>query len=140
MTAANNAGLVVSVREGEVLIDGTMHLQKVRHGQRAEFTGNGRRPVLTNTTGVGVDWEWTETISPNISVDGMSAYDFLQWVSRETGYGVHFASDAVEKLARETLLKGSVNASPREELRLRMMTMDLDARFDPEGPYLRISD
>lgn len=139
MTAKTRTGLVVSVREGEVLIDGAAHSQKVRHGQRAELAGGGR-PVITNTTGVGAEWEWVETISPAISVDGMSAYDFLQWVSQETGYVVRFANEDVRRLAQNTTLKGAVNAPPREELRLRMMTMDLTARFDPEGPYITISD
>ncbi|MGI9220276.1 MAG: FecR family protein [Woeseiaceae bacterium] len=138
MAEAGANGLVVSVREGEVTVTGA-HDQTVHSGQRATLSGSSR-PVITNTNGVGADWAWIETVSPGISVDGMSAYDFLQWVGRETGHAIHFASEAAEQIARTTHLKGAVNADPRNELRLRMMTMDLDAEFDPEGAVILLSD
>lgn len=139
MTETIDSGIVVSVREGEVLVAGTAHDQTVRRGQRAELTGSSR-PVLTNTSGVGDDWAWAESVSPSISVDGMSAFDFLQWVGRETGYSIHFTSEAVNELVRSTELKGSVDADPRTELRLRMLTMDLNAQFDTEGVVISVSD
>ncbi len=70
----------------------------------------------------------------------MSVFDFLHWVGRETGHDVKFDSGSAEALARSTLLKGSVNAEPRTELRLRMMTVDLDVRFDEEGPAIIVTD
>lgn len=139
LTESTASSLIVSVREGEVSIDGAFHDQAVYRGQRAQLTGSAR-PVLTNTTGVGADWQWVEAVSPAISVDGMSVYDFLQWVGRETGHVVRFGSASAELLARTTLLKGSVNAGPRAELRLRMMTVDLDARFDGEGRAIFVTD
>jgi hypothetical protein len=112
MTESNDSGIVVSVREGEVLVAGTAHDQTVHRGP----------------------------VSPSISVDGMTAFDFLQWVGRETGYSIHFSSEAVDELVRSTELKGSVDADPRTELRLRMMTMDLEAQFNSEGAVISVSD
>ena len=70
----------------------------------------------------------------------MSVLEFLNWVGRETGHVIRFESDSAEALARSTLLKGAVNAEPRAELRLRMMTVDLEARFDEEGRAIIVTD
>jgi len=139
MTESNAASLIVSVREGEVSIEGTYHDQAAYEGQRVQMIGSAQ-PSVTNTSGAGSEWQWIETVSPNISVDGLSAYDFLQWVGRETGHAVEFESVSAEILARNTQLRGTVVASPRAELRLRMMTVDLDAQFDPEGPAIIVTD
>lgn len=139
MAEVSDSGLAVSVREGEVIVSGAASDEPVHRGQRAELNG-ARRPVITNTSGVGDDWKWVETVSPNISVDDMSAYDFLQWVGRETGYTVHFTSESANATARATELMGVVNADPRDELRLRMMTMDLDAQFDRDTSFIHVSE
>jgi ferric-dicitrate binding protein FerR (iron transport regulator) len=139
ITESDAASLIVSVREGKVRIDGTYHDQAVYEGQRVQLTGSAQ-PSLTNTNGVGDEWRWVESVSPKISVDGMSVYDFLQWVGRETGHIVRFESESAEALARENEFRGIANAEPRTELRLRMMTIDLDARFDPEGPAIIVTN
>jgi ferric-dicitrate binding protein FerR (iron transport regulator) len=139
MTESNAASLIVSVREGEVSIEGTYHDQAAYEGQRVQMIGSAQ-PSVTNTTGAGSDWQWIETVSPNISVDGLSVYDFLHWVGRETGHAVKFESVSAEILAKNTQLRGTVVASPRAELRLRMMTVDLDAQFDTVGPAIIVTD
>lgn len=139
MAESNATSLIVSVREGEVRIDGTYHDLTIADGQRAQLTGSAR-PSVVNTSGIGDEWQWVEAVSPNISVDGMTAFDFLQWVGRETGHAIRFGSGHAEDLARTAQLKGNVNAEPRTELRLRMMTVGLTARFDPDGPVIIVTD
>lgn len=139
MATVNDSTLVVSVREGEVLVEGNVYDQKINRGQRAELTGSNR-PVITNTSGIGDNWAWAEAVSPRISVDGMTAFDFLQWVGRETGHSIYFTSESVDQVVRNTELKGTVNADPRTELRLRMLTMDLDAQFNAEEKVITVSD
>ena len=70
----------------------------------------------------------------------MTVYEFLQWVGRETGHTIRFESQAAETLAKHEQLRGAVNADPRTELRLRMMTVDLEARFDPEATAIVVTD
>ena len=101
--------------------------------------GNGR-PTVTNITGTGADWEWIEAVSPAFDVDGRPVYEFLGWVGRETGYSLEFASADAERLARASLLRGSVERDPRSELRLRMLTTDLRAEFDTGRSVLVISE
>jgi hypothetical protein len=139
LTESTAASLTVSVREGEVRVAGAFHEPTVYVGQRMQLSGSSQ-PSITNTSGAGSEWQWIEAVSPNISVDGMSVFDFLHWVGRETGHAVQFESASAETLARDTQLRGAVNAEPRAELRLRMMTVDLDARFDAEGPAIIVTD
>ena len=70
----------------------------------------------------------------------MTIYEFLQWVGRETGHTIQFESQSAEALARNEQLRGAVNADPRTELRLRMMTVDLEARFDDEVTAIVVTD
>ena len=139
MTESSAANLIVSVREGEVSVDGVYHEATAYEGYRVQLSGSAQ-PAVTNTSGIGSEWEWIETVSPAINVDGMSVFDFLQWVGRETGHSIQFESAEARSLATNERLKGVVDAAPREALRLRMMTVDLDARFDPEGPAIIVSN
>lgn len=139
LAAATDTSLVVSVREGKVRVEGNVYDQAVNRGQRAELDGS-HRPVITNTSGVGEDWAWAEAVSPRISADGMLAFDFLQRVSRETGYNVYFANDAVEHIVRTKELRGQMDADLRTELRLRMQTLGLDAQFVPGNNTITVSD
>ena len=139
LTEATPASLTVSVREGEVMVDGNYHDWPVYEGQRVQMIGSNQ-PMVTNTSGSGTDWQWIEAVSPSISIDGMTVFDFVYWVGRETGHAVEFGSDEVETVARNARLKGTVNAPPRAELRLRMMTVDLHARFDPEDRKIIVTN
>lgn len=139
MAESSPASLIVSVREGEVAVSGTFHDETAQSGQVIELTG--RAPVsITNTTGAGGEWQWIEAVAPHVDMSGRSTYDFLQWVGRETGHEVRFATASAEQLARDTEFVGDIESDPRSELRLRMMTTDLEARFDPQGPAIVVSD
>lgn len=139
MTNADDDGLTVSVREGQVDIDGRFHEQTAHEGQRVALIGNGR-PTVTNISGTGTEWVWVEAVSPGLDIDGRPVYEFLRWVGRETGYSLEFASADAERLAKESLLRGSVERDPRSELRMRMMTTDLRAEFDTGRSVLVISE
>ena len=116
--------LSVSVREGTVVIDGRLFDGSASRGQQLSVSGDGR-PVITNISPFSTAWQWVEATAPRIDVDGMSTWEFLQWVGRETGLEVRFASAEAEKIARRGKLKGRVNADPRTELRIRMLGEDL---------------
>lgn len=139
MTESSAANLIVSVREGEVNIDGTYHEATAYEGFRVQLSGSAQ-PAVTNISGIGSEWEWIEAVSPKINVDGMSVFEFLKWVGRETGHAVQFESESAEATARRDTFSGVVDQDPRTALRMRMMTVDLDARFDPEGPAIIVSN
>ena len=124
MAEVDGAVLRVSVREGQVAVDGRLYDGSASHGQRLEIAGSGR-PIVTNINSYNVAWQWVEATAPNIDVDGMSTWDFLHWVGRETGHRIEFTSADAERVARSGTLRGSVNADPMTELRIRMLGEDL---------------
>lgn len=129
MASVDTEELVVSVREGRVHVDGRYHERTAVAGKQVRLRGTAR-PVVVDLPAHGELWSWTEALSPGIDLDNRPAYEFLEWVGRETGHRVVFDSPDAERLATNTLLVGSVEADPRTELRLRMMTTDLDYAFD----------
>lgn len=138
MAESTPASLVVSVREGEVRIDGMFHEEAVRAGQVLNLTGSSRGSV-TNSSGTGSDWEWIEVVAPAVEMEGRSIDEFLVWVGRETGHAIDYASDAARRHAEAHQFRGDIERDPRSELQLYMLASDLDARFVPEGPSILVS-
>lgn len=124
MAEVDGETLRVSVREGKVRVLGRMFDEAAGRGQQLEIASGGR-PVKTNISPHSAAWQWAEAIAPRINVDGMSTWDFLQWVGRETGNRIVFETAEAERIAKRGRLKGSVNADPRTELRIRMLGEDL---------------
>lgn len=127
--------LTISVREGRVSIDGHFHDVVAEAGQQLRVSGS-RRPVVVNITGFGPEWEWVEATAPIAAMQGKKLYEFLVWVSRETGLEFRFESDDVERVVRENSVAGDLNESPRVALRQSLMTADLV--YDIDNGIIRI--
>jgi hypothetical protein len=54
--------------------------------------------------------------------------DFLDWVSRESGRSLEYGSVAAETLARDTVMRGTVDLQPMRALELMLQTSDLVAK------------
>jgi hypothetical protein len=97
----------VRVREGkvrlhsasvEVIADvGTELLAMPRGG------GVSQRPVAT----YGPDWLWVAALAPDYDIEGKPLLGFLQWVSRELGRRLEFATPEVREIAASTIMHGS---------------------------------
>jgi hypothetical protein len=125
MTAQDGQMLTVSVREGEVHVDGDYYDGSASAGRRLTLEGRNR-PVLTSVPVAGGAWSWVESIAPPARVENPSVYQFLSWVARETGLRLRFVTPEAERIARRDKLIGRVDAAPRDALRLWMSTVDLD--------------
>jgi len=136
MTYADEEKLSVSVREGEVTIDGVYYTETAVKGQQLTVSGSGR-PSIVNIEGYGEAWEWIEAMSPARQLDGQTVHEFLRWVSRETGLQLQFEGDVAEQLANSEMLKGTVDTEPTNALRIWMMGVDLDWRV--EGGVIYVS-
>jgi hypothetical protein len=129
MTERTGRNLTVSVREGEVRVDGDYHDARANAGQ--ELTLEGRnRPMLMSISIYGEAWAWVEATAPAARVENPTIYRFLTWVARESGLGLRFATPAVEQAARNDHLIGRIDATPTEALRLWMSTVDLHWRIE----------
>jgi len=140
MTGVNSSALTVSVREGEVEVDGAYVDKDVAlAGQQLTVTG-GARPSVLDIDGYGAAWDWVEATAPSVSMDGRSTFEFLQRIGRETGLAVEFNSAAAEALARDGVLNGTFDMEPRAELEFRMSGEDLSYRIDGGIIYVSAID
>lgn len=124
IAAVHGAAVAVSVREGRVSIRVAGEESVASPGQRLSVTGDGEATLSAIPTH-GPLWSWAELATPGYVLDGRSAFDFIQWVGRETGRAVAFDGDGAERLARATELRGSIDLEPLRALELMLQTSDL---------------
>jgi len=106
--------LQVSVREGAA------HLI---HGGRPYQVGAGTR-LLVKAEGTAEtrplaagdpDWDWVLAIAPPFDLEGRTLGEYLDWVSRETGWRVQFADRSMEQAAVREILHGSIQGLRPDE-------------------------
>ena len=123
--------LDVGVRAGRVIV--------TRDGE-SDAAGVGERLVATQDTGAiqrgaiatfGTEWDWAERLAPPFDIDGRTVIDFLAWFAAQTGRRVVFGSPAAESVARETILRGSIELEPLQKLSAVLALTDLT--FSLEG-------
>jgi len=110
--------LSIKVREGAVaLLRGSEELE-VRTGAALELRADGTH-VTSTLAPHAPEWRWVESVAPPFEVDGRPVVAFLDWVSRETGRQIRFASPEVERFSATTTLHGTIEAlRPSEALDL----------------------
>lgn len=135
MTAIDGTELSVSVRAGEVAIDGAFHDTTVTPGQLVTMRGS-QRPRVANIAVYGNAWNWAAEMAPSKDFDGKTVLQFLDWVSHETGLDFEFETPRAEKLASGTL-SGKLDLPPMRALTLRMKSADLDWRIEDGVIYIR---
>ena len=126
--------LVISVREGEVLIDGDYFDHSAVSGEQVTLSGRQRPSVLSIAANSG-DWEWIEETTPVVDVDGRNLHEFLSWVSRELGLQLTFVGDA-ESVARGAVLRGTIDTRPADALRMRLASAALAWRIEEGVIYV----
>jgi ferric-dicitrate binding protein FerR (iron transport regulator) len=126
MATVSASGTAVSVREGRVLLQAQGVEAVASRGEQLAVDAAGKRSMETIST-YGSLWDWTEELSPVYSSDGSSMADFLDWVARESGREIEFATAAAEELAEQTLLRGNVDLEPMRALELLLKTSDLES-------------
>jgi len=102
-----STALRVRVREGSVLTQ--------QHG-RTYLTPAGQELLLRhdgtserrNVAAHGPEWEWVLEASPGFDIEGRSLQEFLDWVSRETGWQIRYADNGLVESAAKIVLHGSI--------------------------------
>ena len=126
MTSLTDGSVIVSVRQGSVAVTGDNEQSIAKGGQQLRVSSTGK-VSLTPIAIYGENWQWIEEISPGFTLDGRSMSDFLDWVSRESGRSLEYVSVAAETLARDTVMRGTVDLRPMRALELMLQTSDLVA-------------
>jgi len=136
MAGIKGKTVTLSVREGEVYLDAANAEILVHKGEQVSIGPAGKpevRPVQT----FGRMWEWTSLVTPELNLDGLSAFEFIRWAGRESGREVEFLDVATKKMSMETLLRGKVNLSPDDALDLILLTSDIEAISTDEKILVR---
>lgn len=116
----------VRVREGKVTLDGRAAAVEVSAGHELQLGEDGsttRRDLIPS----GADWLWIAPITPLLELEGRTLQEFLDWIARERGLRVQFASAEDAAAARRTILSGSIDG------------MTLDEALDSVLPTCRMS-
>lgn len=114
--------MAVAVREGSVAIDHRGSDTLANAGEAITVSADGRveRASLAPHDAA---WRWAEATAPAFAIDGRTLDEFLEWAARETGRRLVYASAAVAREARQTVLQGSVDGlAPDQAIDAVLMT------------------
>jgi hypothetical protein len=127
VTQQRNDQLMVLVRQGEVSVKGTTFAATALAGERLLVAGDSA-PNVVPVASYGDEWRWIEKTTPAWDTEGKTIFEFLSWVSRESGMSLRFDSSSAEDLARKESLVGygQVDLEPSIALQVVLMTTDLD--------------
>lgn len=127
----------VRLREGAVSVVHDGALDEVMAGTEFELFADGR----SNSAPIAPDspeWDWIAGVRPPFELEGRSAREFLDWITRERGLRLAFDEASTATIARETLLKGATRKlSADESLDAVLATCGMDYRV--EGGALVVS-
>jgi ferric-dicitrate binding protein FerR (iron transport regulator) len=126
----------VRVREGEVLLEHDDGLRRGIAGQQISIDASGEISIAS----IAPDdpaWVWVQALATAPDIDRQPLTLLLAWVSRETGASIRYATPAVERRARTTILHGSIrHLTPVEALTVMLATTDLRHEVLPDGTIM----
>ena len=132
MAGVEPESLTVSVREGEVAIDGEFYSYQAAPGEQVKLTGR-QRPHVLSISRYGDYWDWVALTSPPVNVDGRSLHEFLTWACREMGLELQYQGQAERVARQDAILRGTIDTAPADALRLRLASAALAWRIDDNG-------
>lgn len=122
-TAVREGAIIVAVEEGEYRANAHRdYAQKisVSRDSEVEVTKTGKR---------GDEWDWSMRLAESFTIEGRSAYDFLNWAARETGLNLVFDNDQVRQNAQTTILHGDISSfTPDQAIDIVLATTRLSAK------------
>lgn len=102
------------VREGLVDLKRGAQTYRAEAGQQLLADRNGE--VIAGAMPVhGEAWAWIQEIAPSFELEGHSLQEFLDWVTRETGWRVRFEERSIAAGAPSLILHGSIEGLRPDE-------------------------
>ncbi len=128
--------LKIQVREGSVEIDVGEATHEAVAGSALTVAGGG---AVTRETvpAHGPSWGWVLGTSPPFELEGRTLGEFLDWVTRETGWRTRFADPALESEVTGTAAHGSI-AGVRPDLAPDVVLPSYGLRYRLEDGILVI--
>jgi hypothetical protein len=109
----------IRVREGEIGFrddDAAANEFLGEAGEQLLYSESMDAPVRSTIDRSGPEWQWVEDLASAPAADEYRLVDLLEWVARETGRTLNFATPALEGNARDETLYGVAGLSPAETL------------------------
>jgi hypothetical protein len=133
------------VREGRVAFDTASTVITVDAGYEAERTiaTPGLEPTAAAIVPreiplAALNFDWVRSVTPMLEIDGRSLQTFLEWIARERGLRLHFATPREAAAAPGIRLTGSVAGMTLDQaLDSVLATCQMSHRI--EGDVLRIA-
>jgi len=121
--------LHVSVRGGVATLERDDRSYAARAGTRLSVDARGA--VETGTVALhGADWDWVLAVAPPFDLEGRTLNDYLDWLSRETGWTVTYADPSIGSDAATITLHGSTSGlRPDQTPAVVLPTCGLDHRL-----------
>jgi ferric-dicitrate binding protein FerR (iron transport regulator) len=133
-----DGGTRVRVRDGTALFTGTDHaVMLIASGQQLSVA-DGQTALAAGPGPADAVWEWTRTISPQFEIEGRSLYDSVEWLAREAGLKIVYASGEVRDRAQTILVHGNIEGLPSRDALVAVLTgSGFDFDLDPEQVRIR---
>lgn len=115
----------ISIREGRVEIAGLQGANRASAGEALRILADGSIE-RTSITPYDPSWQWAIAAAPAFDIDNRLLSDFLDWVARETGKRIVYASPRALEVAQTVVLRGSIGGlDPESALVPVLSTTDL---------------
>lgn len=129
--------VVLSIREGQVEVAGAHGVHRASAGEVLSISADGsarRAPISAHDQ----SWSWAIAAAPTFDIDNRALSDFLDWVARETGKRIVYATPQALEAARTVVLRGSIgNLDPERALEPVLSTTEL-RRFETDDSSIGI--
>jgi hypothetical protein len=104
---AAEGSIRVRVREGSLLLRQAAATHPARAGEEMIVRSSGviERHALDP---YGEAWSWVLDAAPTLDIESISLRTYLEWVARETGWRVDYATSELEETAATILLHGTI--------------------------------
>lgn len=100
-------GIDVSVREGRVMIEGEGGSNVAGAGEQLSISMQGA-VQRTSIAPTDEQWRWASEVAPSFVIENASLAAFLDWISRETGRTLVYATPNAKAAASGEILHGSI--------------------------------
>jgi hypothetical protein len=107
------SGMVAARRDGE----------SIKVGAASELTLSPGNSEVRALAPYGSEWDWVARLARPFNIEGQRLSAFLNHLTHENGWTLHYGDAGVQRLARSTLLHGSVEGLDGEAALAVAMTI-----------------
>ena len=113
--------IVLSVRDGRVLLMRDTGRHEAAAGEQLEIDAQSQLSRAAISP-LDASWLWALQAAPSFDIENKSLAKFLEWVARETGKTIRYATPEAQKQAEQLILRGTVSTLNVEQAFKAVMT------------------